>query len=148
MLLTSNTDYFDYTLTRFETAYIVFAAGGDYDFATGKEFYFGPNTVINTHTIVGLQAVQNTEQTTFTVANATRDIPSYAALSGGYVTLRSREGTILAEIPLTSLTRPANNSKFFELFLTDCWWQNSSVRFTAAAGMSNAAGLKFNVYLQ
>ena len=131
-----------------KSVYLPFATTGNYSVATGKTIYFQPDATLTSSNVVitGIELVDITTNTTLDTAQGTRTNLSANAATLGYFVLSNSRREIIAQIPLACLILNLNGGRPTFTYFDDFQWENCSIYFSDATGITAANGAWFKIF--
>lgn len=131
-----------------KSVYLPFTTTGNYSVATGKTIYFQPDATLTSSNVVitGIELVDLTTNTTLDTAQGTRTNLSANAATLGYFVLSNSRREIIAQIPLACLILNLNGGRPTFTYFDDFQWENCSIYFSNATGITAANGAWFKIF--
>lgn len=131
-----------------KSVYLPFTTTGNYSVATGKTIYFQPDATLTSANVVitGIELVDLTTNTTLDTAQGIRDNLSANAATLGYFVLSNSRREIIAQIPLACLILRLNGGRPTFTYFDDFQWENCSIYFSDATGITAANGAWFKIF--
>jgi hypothetical protein len=131
-----------------KSVYLPFTTTGNYSVATGKTIYFQPDATLTSSNVVitGIELVDLTTNTTLDTAQGTRTNLSANAATLGYFVLSNSRREIIAQIPLACLILNLNGGRPTFTYFDDFQWENCSIYFSDATGITAANGAWFKIF--
>ena len=131
-----------------KSVYLPFTTTGNYSVATGKTIYFQPDATLTSANVVttGIELVDLTTNTTLDTAQGTRTNLSANAATLGYFVLSNSRREIIAQIPLACLILNLNGGRPTFTYFDDFQWENCSIYFSNATGITAANGAWFKIF--
>jgi hypothetical protein len=131
-----------------KSVYLPFTTTGNYSVATGKTIYFQPDATLTSANVVitGIELVDLTTNTTLDTAQGTRTNLSANAATLGYFVLSNSRREIIAQIPLACLILNLNGGRPTFTYFDDFQWENCSIYFSDATGITAANGAWFKIF--
>jgi len=131
-----------------KSVYLPFTATGNYSVATGRSIYFQPDSSLTSDKVIitGIELVDFTTNNTIDGASGTRTNLASTEATLGYFVLSNSKREIIAQIPLTCLILRLNGGRPTFTYFDDFSWENCSIYFSSASGITAANGAWFKVF--
>lgn len=131
-----------------KSVYLPFTTAGNYSVATGKTIYFQPDGSITSDKVIitGIELVDITTNTTLDTPQGSRTNLSANAATKGYVVISNSRREIIAQIPLACLILNLNGGRPTFTYFDDFQWENCSIYFSDATGITAANGAWFKIF--
>ena len=131
-----------------KSVYLPFTTAGNYSVATGKTIYFQPDGSITSDKVIitGIELVDITTNTTLDTPQGSRTNLSANAATKGYVVISNSRREIIAQIPLACLILNLNGGRPTFTYFDDFQWENCSIYFSDATGITDANGAWFKIF--
>ena len=131
-----------------KSVYLPFTTAGNYSVATGKTIYFQPDASLTSDKVIitGIELVDITTNTTLDTPQGSRTNLSANAATKGYVVISNSRREIIAQIPLACLILNLNGGRPTFTYFDDFQWENCSIYFSDATGITDANGAWFKIF--
>ena len=131
-----------------KSVYLPFTTTGNYSVATGKTIYFQPDSTLTSDKVVitGIELVDITTNDTLQTAQGSRTNLAVNQATKGYFVLSNSRREIIAQIPLACLILNLNGGRPTFTYFDDFSWENCSIYFSNASGITDANGAWFKVF--
>jgi hypothetical protein len=131
-----------------KSVYLPFTSTGIYSVATGRTIYFQADSILRSQNVIitGIELVDITTNTTLDTPQGTRTNLSANAATKGFFVLSNAKREIIAQIPLACLILNLNGGRPIFTHFDDFDWENCSIYFQDAAGITSANGAWFKVF--
>ncbi len=131
-----------------KSVYLPFTSAGTYSVATGRTIYFQADSILTSSKVIitGIELVDLTTNTTLDTPQGTRTNISANAATKGFFVLSNKNREIIAQIPLACLILNLNGGRPTFTYFEDFDWENCSIYFQDATGITAANGIWFKVF--
>ena len=131
-----------------KSVYLPFTTSGIYSVATGKTIYFQPDSTLTSSKVIitGIEFVDLTTNTTLDTPQGTRTNLAANAATQGFFVLSNSKREIIAQIPLACLILNLNGGRPTFTYFDDFQWENCSIYFQDATGITSADGAWFKIF--
>lgn len=131
-----------------KSVYLPFTTTGNYSVLTGKSIYFQPDATLTSQNVIitGIELVDFATNNTIDGNSGTRQNLANTEATLGYFVLSNSKREIIAQIPLACLILRLNGGRPTFTYWEDFQWENCSIYFSSASGITDANGAWFKVF--
>jgi hypothetical protein len=131
-----------------KSVYLPFTTTGNYSVLTGKSIYFQPDATLTSQNVIitGIELVDFATNNTIDGNSGTRQNLANTEATLGYFVLSNSKREIIAQIPMACLILRLNGGRPTFTYWEDFQWENCSIYFSSASGITDANGAWFKVF--
>jgi hypothetical protein len=131
-----------------KSVYLPFTTTGNYSVLTGKSIYFQPDATLTSQNVIitGIELVDFATNNTIDGNSGTRQNLASTEATLGYFVLSNSKREIIAQIPMACLILRLNGGRPTFTYWEDFQWENCSIYFSSASGITDANGAWFKVF--
>ena len=131
-----------------KSVFLPFTTTGTYSVATGRSIYFQPDTILTSKNVIitGIELVDFATNNTIDGSSGTRQNLASTEATLGYVVISNTKREIIAQIPLACLILRLNGGRPTFTYFDDFSWENCSIYFSSASGITSANGAWFKIF--